>query len=97
MPHAAAYLFFSCAACTAMGIVITFAPAPLYREYAKAPMALENWGISPQMDQQIGGLLMWVPACLIYLAAIMAMFARWYAEETATLPPAEGDKKGCIA
>jgi cytochrome c oxidase assembly factor CtaG len=33
------------------------------------------------MDQQIGGLLMWVPCCLVYLTAIMAMFARWYGEE----------------
>jgi hypothetical protein len=25
--------------------------------------------------------LMWVPGCLVYLTAIMAMFARWYGEE----------------
>jgi len=25
---------------------------------------------------------MWVPCCLIYVIAIMAMFARWYGEES---------------
>jgi hypothetical protein len=24
---------------------------------------------------------MWVPGCVVYLTAIMAMFARWYGEE----------------
>ena len=43
-----------------------------------------GWGISPAMDQQIGGLLMWVPGCLVYLTAILAMFARWYAKSEAT-------------
>ena len=30
---------------------------------------------------------MWVPGCLVYLTAIMAMFARWYGEEVK--PPIE--------
>jgi putative membrane protein len=88
VPQAAAYLFTSCLACTAMGIAITFAPALLYPSYAHPPDPLgsiirEQWGISAAMDQQIGGLLMWVPGCLIYLTATMAMFARWYGEEPA--------------
>ncbi|MBV8841540.1 MAG: cytochrome c oxidase assembly protein [Bryobacterales bacterium] len=87
VPDAAAYLFASCLACTVMGIFITFAP-PVYGGYAHShdaygilPLIREQWGISPAVDQQIGGLLMWVPCCLIYLTAIMAMFARWYGEE----------------
>jgi putative membrane protein len=91
VPQGIAYLASACLACTAMGVLITFAPATLYSAYAHpaaAPGMLRllrnDWGISAAMDQQIGGLLMWVPCCLIYLAAIMAMFARWYsAEETA--------------
>jgi cytochrome c oxidase assembly factor CtaG len=39
-----------------------------------------RWGLSPQRDQQIGGLLMWVPMCLIYLGAILAQVGRWFAE-----------------
>jgi cytochrome c oxidase assembly factor CtaG len=39
-----------------------------------------GWGFSPERDQQIGGLLMWVPMCLIYLTAILAQMARWFAQ-----------------
>ncbi|HZU29288.1 MAG TPA: cytochrome c oxidase assembly protein [Bryobacteraceae bacterium] len=87
VPQAAAYLFTSCLACTAIGVAITFAPALLYPAYAHPPAGAVaeairgRWGISAAMDQQIGGLLMWVPACLVYLTAILAMFARWYREE----------------
>ena len=87
VPQAAAYLFTSCLACTTMGVLITFAPAPLYAQYVHPadlygflPVIREGWGISAALDQQIGGLLMWVPGCLIYLTAIMAMFGRWYAQ-----------------
>ncbi len=69
VPHGIAYLVSACFACTIMGILITFSPTLLY------PMA------GDLKDQRIGGLLMWVPGCLIYLAAVMAMFARWYGEE----------------
>jgi putative membrane protein len=99
VPHGAAYLFTSCLACTGLGVLITFAPGLLYPAYAQPsdPFAIlhvirDRWGISPAMDQQIGGLLMWVPGCLVYLTAIMAMFARWYGEESNNLPmerPAE--------
>jgi len=88
VPQAAAYLFSSCLACTSIGVVITFAPRLLYPAYAHpqdgygiVPLIREQWGISAAMDQQIGGLLMWAPCCLVYVTAIMAMFARWYGEE----------------
>ncbi len=86
VPEAAAYLFSSCLACTAMGIAIAFAPGLLYPSYAHPPDPLgtvirSQWGISAAMDQQIGGLLMWVPGCLVYLTATMVMFARWYGED----------------
>jgi len=88
VPQAVTYLFTSCVACTAMGILITFAPSLLYPAYAHPRgvpaivMEIRNgWRISASMDQQIGGLLMWVPCCIVYLAGIMAMFGRWYAEE----------------
>lgn len=94
VPQGAAYLFTACLACTSIGVVITFAPNLLYSTYSHPvdtygilPMIRDRWGISAAMDQQIGGLLMWVPACLVYLTAIMAMFARWYGEEPA--PPLE--------
>jgi len=90
VPHAAAYLFTSCLACTTIGIVITFASALLYPAYATPVDSYGMlatirgaWGISPALDQQIGGLLMWVPCCFVYLTATLAMFARWYGGEAA--------------
>jgi cytochrome c oxidase assembly factor CtaG len=34
--------------------------------------------LTPPVDQQVGGLLMWVPGGLVYLGAAVAMLARWY-------------------
>lgn len=49
-----------------LGALLTFAPAPLYAAHAVTPLA---WGLAPLADQQLGGLLMWVPAGLPYAVA----------------------------
>ena len=56
----------------ALGALLTFAPAPLYAVHGLAPLA---WGLTPLADQQLGGLIMWVPAMLPY-AAMIALSAR---------------------
>lgn len=48
-----------------LGALLTFAPGPLYAAHALAPL---DWGLTPLGDQQLGGLLMWVPAGLPFLA-----------------------------
>jgi putative membrane protein len=58
-----------------LGAILTFAPAPLYAAHATAPLA---WGLMPLADQQLGGLLMWIPAGLPYaLAGIAVARAGW--------------------
>lgn len=47
-----------------LGAVIVFAPQPLYAAHFLSTAA---WGLSPLGDQQLAGLLMWVPAILPYL------------------------------
>lgn len=49
-----------------LGALLTFAPAPLYGPHLATTWP---WGLSPLEDQQIAGLLMWVPAMIPYLAA----------------------------
>ncbi len=78
------YLFTACVGCTVLGIAITFAPVSVCHAYLHPvdrlgllPLIRGQWGLSPQADQQIGGLLMWVPACLIYLSGIMAILLQW--------------------
>jgi putative membrane protein len=55
-----------------LGAVLTFAPAPLYAIHLTAPLA---WGLSPLADQQLAGLLMWVPAGLPF-AVVGGVLAR---------------------
>lgn len=60
-------LLFVLAAYTQMallGALLTLAPAPLYAIHAVAPLA---WGFTPLADQQLGGLIMWVPAGLPFV------------------------------
>jgi putative membrane protein len=79
------YLFSACAACTVLGIVLTFSPVTVCTVYMHPADRLGwlgtirgAWGFTPERDQQVGGLLMWVPMCFIYLAAILGEIARWY-------------------
>ena len=84
--HAVVYLFTACAACTVLGIMLTLSPVTICTAYLHpvdrlgiAPMIEGTWGMTPARDQQVGGLLMWVPMCLVYLGAICGQLARWYA------------------
>jgi cytochrome c oxidase assembly factor CtaG len=57
----------------ALGALLTFAPSVWYPHYLAA-----DWpGLTALEDQQLGGLVMWVPAGLAYLAAGLALAARW--------------------
>lgn len=79
------YLASACLGCSILGIFITFASVGLYTAYLNP---VDTYGIlsllrndlciSPGVDQQIGGLTMWVPGCLIYLFASMLTLVRWY-------------------
>jgi putative membrane protein len=88
------YLFSACVACSILGILITFSPVSVCPIYAQPPtdrlgilnLVQSNWGITPNKDQQIGGLLMWVPMCLVYLGAIIAQLARWFGHPVASAP-----------
>ena len=64
--------------CTAIGLIIYFAPTVLYAHYATN---LRTWGPSPLTDQQLGGLLMWGVGDLIILAAITWVIASWMGTE----------------
>jgi cytochrome c oxidase assembly factor CtaG len=86
-PGAVMYLFSACVTCSVLGIIITLSPVTVCSIYTMQPSdrlgmlqtIRVGWGFSPERDQQIGGLLMWVPMCLIYLSAIFAQMARWFA------------------
>lgn len=90
-PAAVIYLFTACTACTVLGIIVTFSPisvCPIYTKpvdhFRLLTMIRDGWGMTPTRDQQIGGLLMWVPMCLIYLGAIIGQITRWYTTDNVT-------------
>ena len=91
-PGAVLYLFSACVTCSVLGIIITFSPVTVCSIYTMQPATLRDAAdhsrglghFSPERDQQIGGLLMWVPMCLIYLSAIFAQIARWFALSAGT-------------
>ena len=67
------YIFLGGMPTVALGAGLTFAP-PLYTPYIHAPRV---WGLSPAADQQLGGLIMWVPANLAYIVVVSIIFIRW--------------------
>jgi putative membrane protein len=64
-----AALFVTMIVTGALGALLTFAQHPLYRSYADRPDALA--------DQQLGGLVMWIPGGSAYLFAALWLAARW--------------------
>ncbi len=79
------YLFSACLGCTLLGIYITFAPLSVCPVFAN-PVdrlgvlnMLYGAGLTPGVDQHLGGLIMWVPPCILYVGAIVSLLSRWYA------------------
>lgn len=56
-----------------LGAGLTFMP-PLYAPYLAAPVV---WGISHTVDQQLGGLIMWIPVNLFYIVIMSILFLQW--------------------
>jgi putative membrane protein len=58
----------------ALGALLTFSASPWYRSHLATTPA---WGLAPLDDQQLAGLVMWVPGSLAYHAAAAWIFVRW--------------------
>ncbi len=77
------YMFTTALHSGLLGALLTFARTVWYPDYADRTAA---WGLTPIEDQQIGGLIMWIPAGLVYIAAGLALFAGWLrASESRTI------------
>lgn len=61
------YLFGAVLQGTLLGALLALARHPLYAAHFGTTRA---WGLTPLEDQQLAGLLMWVPAGFVYLAAL---------------------------
>ncbi len=81
------YIFATMIAGSVLGILLAFAPADLYLHYLNPNdhhgllrLVREDWGMSRGEDQQLGGVLMWIPGGLVYGVAIIATLVRWFEE-----------------
>jgi putative membrane protein len=72
-----------------LGALLTFAGRPLYPAHLSTTAA---WGLTPLEDQQLAGLIMWIPASLIHLTTLGVLFVVWMkmAERRACLGTATG-------
>ncbi|MFN2564909.1 MAG: cytochrome c oxidase assembly protein [Gemmatimonadaceae bacterium] len=71
------YLFAATLLTGALGALLAFAPGLWYPHYAATT---GPWGLSPLEDQQLGGIIMWVPGGGSYLLAALVLFAAWLRE-----------------
>ncbi|MBA2575219.1 MAG: cytochrome c oxidase assembly protein [Euzebyaceae bacterium] len=57
-----------------LSVLLTFAQEPWYSGYAATTTL---WGLAPLADQQLAGVIMWIPAGLVYLAAALTLMVTW--------------------
>lgn len=61
----------------ALGALMALAPRVVYQT---DPAAASAWGLTPLDDQQLAGIVMWVPAGTIYAAIAMFLMAVWISD-----------------
>jgi len=77
---AAWHLFVTMLHMSILGALMALAPRVMYvAQTAAAP----EWGLTPLEDQQLAGIVMWVPAGTIYAGAALVLFTVWIARSGA--------------
>ena len=71
------YVFLTAVHSGALGALLTIAPSPWYSTYVTRG---GPWGVDALADQQLAGLLMWIPAGVIFIVLGLALFAAWMGE-----------------
>jgi putative membrane protein len=80
---AAAYVFVTGLHTSVLGAILTFSSHIWFPIYGStAP----QFGLSVLQDQQLGGLLMWIPANLVYIAIGLWLLRAWIIESDRRLP-----------
>lgn len=75
-------LFFTATVSGALGALMAFSASPWYAGYAAS--GLDAFGLTPAQDQQLAGVLMWVPGGLVHAGAGLALLARKLRENPGT-------------
>ena len=67
-------LFFTATISGVLGALMALAQSPWYARYAELGMA--PFGLTPTEDQQLAGLLMWMPGGTVHAVAALALVGR---------------------
>jgi cytochrome c oxidase assembly factor CtaG len=78
---AAWHLFVTMLHTSILGALMALAPHVLYQAQTATSSA---WGLTPLEDQQLAGIIMWVPAGTIYAGAALALLTIWIRQSGAT-------------
>lgn len=73
------YFFTTSVHASALGVFLALSPRVWYQDYAARTSV---WGLTPLEDQQLAGLIMWMPACLIYPIVAAILFGSWLSRLT---------------
>jgi cytochrome c oxidase assembly factor CtaG len=71
---AAGHLFVTSIHASLLGALFVFAPRPWF---PRQGWDAAGFGLTALEDQQLGGLLMWLVACSVYVAAALLLLGRW--------------------
>jgi cytochrome c oxidase assembly factor CtaG len=83
-PATLLYLIPAIAASDILGTILTYTAPGVYDYLHPAdtlgalPLLRDKWGLSPAVDQQLGGLAMWILGDPVYLCGILNGIARWH-------------------
>ena len=71
------YVFMTAVHSSALGALLTVSRLTWYPEYERQSVA---WRVDGLADQQLAGLLMWIPAGVIFVVVGLALLAAWLGE-----------------
>jgi putative membrane protein len=77
-PQRIVYLLLAVTPTALLAAIITLSQSLIYTFYLDSPGHL---GWNPVEDQSTGGLIMWIPGNLVYLATMTVLFFRWFSDE----------------
>jgi cytochrome c oxidase assembly factor CtaG len=72
------YLFVTTLHATALGMFMALSPRVWYPDY-EGPAG--TWGLTALEDQQLAGLIMWMPACVVYAGVAAGRLVAWIGEQ----------------
>ncbi|SRR6266542_2558302 len=84
------YSFLMSIPMSVVAVAIVYSSTLIYPAYLNAPRVLP---ITPLQDQQLGGLIMWIPGGLIFIVIMTVVFFKWNARGEDSTAGAQVDWK----